>query len=62
MYTPLPKQCGAEQGDEMEKAGIAKLYRSLVATVNYLAVERPDLQQAASVLGRTASLLAARNG
>ncbi len=33
----------------------AKKYRSLVATVNYLALDWPDLQFAAGVLGRTAS-------
>ena len=46
------KEC--TEGKELDAAGVAK-YRRLAATVNYLAMDRPDLQFAASVLGRSMS-------
>ena len=42
------------EGEELE-AGEAAKYRQLAATVNYLALDRPDVQYAASVLGRAMS-------
>ncbi len=53
--SPLPKEYMPEL-DDVELDGVtAKRYRKLAATVNYLALDRPDLQFAASVLGRTAA-------
>lgn len=40
---------------ELLDPGQAREYRRLAATVNYLALDRPDLQFVASVLGRTMS-------
>jgi hypothetical protein len=52
---PVEKDDGEE--DESDELDIqqAKVYRSLTATVNYMAADRPDLQFAASVLSRTMS-------
>ena len=52
---PLPREMDAAEGDEELDAGMAKRYRRLAATVNYLALDRPDLQFTAGVLGRTAA-------
>ena len=48
---PLTKDYDAEDEDQETDEG--RLYRKLAATVNYLALDRPDLQFAANVLGRT---------
>ena len=52
---PLPREMDAAEGDEELDAGMAKQYRRIAATVNYLALDRPDLQFTAGVLGRTAA-------
>ena len=49
----LPTEYGAEEGDQELDPQEAKKYRSLAATVNFLALDRPDLQFTAGVLGRT---------
>jgi hypothetical protein len=49
----LPGEYEAEEGDLELSVQQAKVYRSLAATVNFLASDRPDLQFAAGVLGRT---------
>ena len=48
---PLTKDYDAEDEDQETDEG--RLYRKLAATVNYLALDKPDLQFAANVLGRT---------
>ena len=52
---PIYKEDGGE--DESAELGTweAKRYRSLAAVVNYMSIDRPDLQFAASVLGRSMS-------
>ena len=50
---PLPRDCDAEDEDQELEADEGRLCRKLAATVNYLALDRPDLQFAANVLGRT---------
>ena len=52
----VPVLVGTErtEGEDLDAAGVAK-YRRIAATVNYLAMDRPDLQFAASVLGRSMS-------
>ena len=52
----VPVLAGTEcaEGEDLDAAGIAK-YRRIAATVNYLAMDRPDLQFTASVLGRSMS-------
>ena len=42
------------EGDELDHSEASK-YRHLAATVNYLSMDRPDVQFAASVLGRAMS-------
>ena len=49
----LPCEYEAEEGDLELSVQQAKVYRSLAATVNFLASDRPDIQFAAGVLGRT---------
>jgi hypothetical protein len=53
----MPIKKGHDEGDyendEPLDTAEAKRYRRLAATINYLAVDRPDLQFTASVLGRT---------
>ena len=44
---------GDLEADELLDNAEAKRYRRLAATINYLAMDRPDLQFTASVLGRT---------
>ena len=43
-----------DESDEL-RPGPAKRYRSIAAVVNYMSIDRPDLQFAASVLGRSMS-------
>ncbi len=50
---PLPKGCDAEDEDQELEADEGRLYRKLAATVKYLALDRSDLQFAASALRRT---------
>ncbi len=50
---PLPEECDAADGDEELQMHEANLYRKLAASVNYLAMDRPELHFAASVLART---------
>ena len=45
---------GTDETEELTEAG-SKRYRSLAAVVNFLSLDRPDLQYAASVLGRSMS-------
>ena len=45
---------GTDETKELTEAG-SKRYRSLAAVVNFLSLDRPDLQYAASVLGRSMS-------
>ena len=45
---------GTDDTEELSEAG-SKRYRSLAAVVNFLSLDRPDLQYAASVLGRSMS-------
>ena len=52
---PLPREYDAMEDDVELDEGLAKEYRRLAATVNYLALDRPDLQFTAGVLGRTAA-------
>ena len=49
----MPKDYDAEDNDEELTTDEGRRYRQLAATVNYLALDRPDLQFAASVSGRT---------
>jgi hypothetical protein len=49
----LPVDYEAEEGDLELSGQQAKVYRSLAATVNFLALDRPDIQFPAGVLGRT---------
>jgi len=49
----LPAQYEAEGGDRELEPHEARRYRSLAATINFLALDRPDLQFTAGVLGRT---------
>jgi hypothetical protein len=53
----MPIKKGHDEGDfesdEPLDAAEARRYRRLAATINYLAMDRPDLQFTASVLGRT---------
>lgn len=52
---PLPRDYEAQDAD-VELAPVdAHRYRRIAAVVNYLALDRPDLQFAAGVLGRTAA-------
>ena len=48
------EDAGVDESDGLE-AVAAKRYRSIAAVVNYMALDRPDLQFAASVLGRSMS-------
>ena len=52
---PLPKDFGAVDGDEALGGEQAHAYRRIAALVNYLALDRMDLQFSAGVLGRTAA-------
>ena len=52
---PLPKDFDAVEGDLELDVCQSKDYRSLAMVVNYLALDRPDMQFAAGVLGRTAA-------
>ena len=52
---PLPRDMDAADEDEELDGDTARRYRRLAATVNYLALDRPDLQYTAGVLGRTAA-------
>jgi len=52
---PLAKDHEPPEGDEELDETMARSYRRLAATVNYISLDRPDLQFAASVLGRTMS-------
>ena len=52
---PLPKEYEAMEGDLDLDVVQSKEYRRLAMVVNYLALDRPDLQFAAGVLGRTAA-------
>ena len=45
---------GTDETEELTEAG-SKRYRSLAAVVNFLSLDRPDLQYAANVLGRSMS-------
>ena len=58
---PLSRDYEAQAGDAELDKSMAKAYRRVSATVNYLALDRPDLQFAAGVLGRTASRPTARS-
>jgi hypothetical protein len=49
------KEDDGEDETEELKGESARRYRSLAAVVNYMALDRPDLQFAASVLGRSMS-------
>ena len=51
----LKEECDAKEDDEVLDEKGAKSYRRLAAIANYLALDRPDLQYAVSVLGRTMS-------
>ncbi len=53
MDVALPAEYDAEEGDLELDQQQAKEYRNLAATVNFLALDRPDLQFTAGVLGRT---------
>lgn len=59
---PVAKNHDEEGEDDDEPLDVheAKRYRRLAATINYLAVDRPDLQFTASVLGRTMARPTAR--
>jgi hypothetical protein len=50
----VKEDTGEDESDDLEPAG-AKRYRSIAAVVNYMSLDRPDLQFAASVLGRSMS-------
>ena len=52
---PLPREYEPEEGDAELDGAMARKYRRIAAVVNYLALDRPDLQFAAGVLGRTAA-------
>ena len=52
---PLPKEYEAMEGDLELDTMQAREYRRLAMVFNYLALDRPDLQFAAGVLGRTAA-------
>ena len=52
---PLPKDFGAADGDVALGGHQAQAYRRIAALVNYLALDRVDLQFSAGVLGRTAA-------
>ena len=52
---PLPKEYEAMEGDVELDAAQSKDYRRLAMIINYLALDRPDLQFTAGVLGRTAA-------
>ncbi len=49
----LTKEYGAEEGDQEFNSQEAAKYRSVAATFNFLALDRPDIQFTAGVLGRT---------
>ncbi len=53
--TALPQEYEGEGGDGELDTELAKKYRRVVATVNYLARDRADLQFAAGVLKTTAA-------
>ena len=53
--SPLPKAYEAVEEDQELHPEKAMKYRRIAATVNYLALDRVDLQFAAGVLGRTAA-------
>jgi hypothetical protein len=53
--SPLPKDFCATDGDVALGGQQAHAYRRIAALVNYLALDRIDLQFSAGVLGRTAS-------
>ena len=52
LETPMDKEEDEEGTSEELSARDAKKYRSLAAVVNFMALDRPELQYAASVLGR----------
>ena len=50
----IKEDTDVDESDALE-AVAAKRYRSIAAVVNYMSLDRPDLQFAASVLGRSMS-------